>query len=156
MASVVTWLLGRDVQLIQVTGCTIDPVAGTITLGTAQVLLNNTAQSPPPAVCEELQITYSPETENIVAVGRPFGNKVITEKATRVVVHEILSKTVGTVLASIATAYDYVQVVAQRNGKTWTYYGTVEEYDEPLHRGKQVGRMSLGMADINAPNPTYA
>jgi hypothetical protein len=154
---IVTWLLGRDVQYIGVAPCTVDPASGTVTVGTVVKLLDNTVAlaSQPPAICEEIEFEYDPVTENIVGVGRQWSNEVITERATRVNVSEILSKTVGTKLADIAAVADYAQVIAQRNGKTWTFIGVVKRYTEPLRRGKLVGRVEFGMADINSPNPTY-
>jgi hypothetical protein len=154
---ITTWLLGRDVQYIGVAPCSVDPATGAVTVGTEVKLLDNTVAlaSQPPAVCEMVEIEYDPVKDRIVGVGRQWSNTVVTERATRVTVAEIYSKTVGTKLADIVTVADYAQVRVQRNGKTWQYIGTVGRFTEPLQPGKLVARLELDMVDINGPNPTY-
>lgn len=59
--------------------------------------------------------------------------------------------------AEIYDAYSYVKLVWTRSGRTKTYYGTFENYEEDAPDKKVVKfSTTLRMVDIGGPNPVFS
>ena len=59
-------------------------------------------------------------------------------------------------LAALAYGADITKFTLTRSGKTFTFYGVIESYDEDLSRGAGVAHMNINMVDTGAANPGYA
>jgi len=141
MAAIPSWLLGRHVTTITVTGATSD-IYGTLTLANTFGSLTGQLAS--------VKIRSTPTKENISSVDSAIAHNVITEENSSLELEEIL-RLQGTqqVLPFMAANFTYMRVVFSRAGNTYTYWGSRGEFEDGIEsKGKNTCRLSLDQIDI--------
>ena len=140
MAAIPSWLLGRHVTTITVTGVLADNF-GNLTLSTTGSLTGQLAS---------VKIRSTPTKENISSVDSAIAHNVITEENSSLELEEIL-RLQGTqqVLPFMAANFTYMRVVFSRAGNTYTYWGSRGEFEDGIEsKGKNTCRLSLDQIDI--------
>lgn len=140
MAAIPSWLLGRHVTTITVTGVLADNF-GNLTLSTTGSLTGQLAS---------VKIRSTPTKENISSVDSAIAHNVITEENSSLELEEIL-RLQGSqqVLPFMATYFSYMRVVFSRAGNTYTYWGSRGEFEDGIEsKGKNTCRLSLDQIDI--------
>lgn len=144
MAQIPAWLV-REFS------ATITPLAaasdGTLTPGSTASLVGQ---------LDSMEVTGNKETENISPMDSYPKNYVPVEIETTFVVTEILKRNGINILAA---AYygpdDYAEFVCARGGQTYDFIGLMNNYTEPLKKGKNTGQLTIQMVAIASGNPTY-
>lgn len=140
MAAIPSWLLGRHVTTITVTGVLADNF-GNLTLSTTGSLTGQLAS---------VKIRSTPTKENISSVDSAIAHNVITEENSSLELEEIL-RLQGSqqVLPFMAANFTYLKVVFSRAGNTYTYWGSRGEFEDGIEsKGKNTCRLNLDQIDI--------
>jgi hypothetical protein len=154
MAKIPMWLIGRGVYTLFITPCSLQS-NGTLTELTGGNLIGR---------CDEVSISGRNTLENISPMDSRLANNVVVESETVINLTEIMQSlgqaNIDNVLALSAMQYDYVRVDIGRNGKTYTFYGVVGEYNENLRKGKCTATLSLHQVNLTngingMASPTY-
>jgi hypothetical protein len=157
MTAIPTWLRGRDVGSIVLTGQTED-AAGTITDGTAQTITGSLVA---------FRRQSNPEKSDVSPITATRTNKVI-EAEDNTFEFEILLNGSGVIdqLATLCASFDIVKAVVTRKrsgatttptGGTWTFYGSRGPSGEAVEsRGRNTCNLTLEQVDIGSANPAYA
>lgn len=151
-----TWLVGRNLTF-RITPVTID-VDGTISApdGNQKSLVGRV---------DRAALRVRLVNEEISSLDAVQENHVWLRTSNSLELTEILDNdsTNGNILASLFTdpTVKHAKVVILRGGKTLTYYGLIEGYEEGYERGKNVGTMSFALiattdAGSAVLNPSYA
>lgn len=151
-----TWLVGRNLTF-RITPVTID-VDGTISApdGNQKSLVGRV---------DRAALRVRLVNEEISPLDAVQENHVWLRTSNSLELTEILDNdsTNGNILASLFTdpTVKHAKVVILRGGKTLTYYGLIEGYEEGYERGKNVGTMSFALiattdAGSAVLNPSYA
>lgn len=128
--------------------CTVDASTGVITVGTVADLAGT---------LDELNQDYSSRLEEISALDIAIDNNVIISRQTSFRIREIMqSVTPGSKLGDITNSADIFQIVVTRASKTYTYYGVLASYSEPMVKGKHVAEAVFAQIGLTTANPAYA
>lgn len=140
MAGIPSWLLGRHVTTITVTGVLADNF-GNLTLSTVGSLTGQLAS---------VKIRSTPTKENISSVDSAIAHNVITEENSSLELEEILRlQGAQQVLPFMAANFTYLKVVFSRAGNTYTYWGSRGEFEDGIEsKGKNTCRLNLDQIDI--------
>lgn len=140
MAAIPSWLLGRHVTTITVTGVLADNF-GNLTLSTTGSLTGQLAS---------VKIRSTPTKENISSVDSAIAHNVITEENSSLELEEILRlQGAQQVLPFMAASFSYMKVVFSRAGNTYTYWGSRGEFEDGIEsKGKNTCRLNLDQIDI--------
>lgn len=150
MAKIPTWLLGKHATTINIIPQTV-AADGTLTAGTSAPLIG---------YLDSIEYNLTPETEDIQAMDKRAGNKVIVTDTFGIVLTEILKTndvgaTPTNILANLASLGDYFSFVCTRGGRTFTFFGLRGAYKENINRGKSTGALNIDYVDAGVTNPTY-
>jgi hypothetical protein len=155
-----TWLRGRDLSSVVLTGQTED-AAGTYSDGTSPAAQTITGS------IVSLELTGSPVQSEASPITTTVENYVIEAENNSLRI-TILLNGIGVInpLATLWYAYDTIKVVAVRKrtgatttptAGTWTFYGRRGELSETIDgRGRNIASLVLTQVDIGSANPTYA
>lgn len=140
MAAIPSWLLGRHVTTITITGVLSDNF-GNLTLSTTGSLTGQLAS---------VKIRSTPTKENISSVDSAIAHNVITEENSSLELEEILRlQGAQQVLPFMAASFSYMKVVFSRAGNTYTYWGSRGEFEDGIEsKGKNTCRLNLDQIDI--------
>jgi hypothetical protein len=157
MATIPTPLLGRHVTSVTARWQTPD-ANGLLGNGTSSVQTIT-------GIVDGVEIQGTNQTETINNLTSFRENEVVIESADSIVLTEIMRDGINVanvnVLAALwmnADSADYCLVTLARGGNSFTFYGMMSDYSESIRKGKNVARLTLQMADIDAAtaNPAYA
>lgn len=160
MTAVPTWLRGRDVGSIVLTGQTI-AADGTLADGTSPAAQTITG------ALRAFRLNGNPETSDASPITATVVNNII-EAENNTFEFDILLNGSGVInaLATLAMSYDVIKAVVtrKRSGATttptsgsWTFFGTRGPFGEAVEsRGANQATLTLLQADISSSNPVYA
>lgn len=144
MPQIPSWLLGRHVTAISVTGATADAL-GNLSQGTQKSLQTS---------LQGVRLSVQRRRDEISAVTSPRANNVYADIDSSVILTEILKRSGENILVAIARDYDYVYITFSRN-QTWAGYFLVGDYEEAVdNKGRNVGTLSVFQVDDGA-GPVY-
>ena len=154
MATIPTWLIGRDVTNLTLYGLTANTSTGVLGVATGA-----TAQFY--GHIQEVELITSKSFENISAMDRPFSNNVAYETGTILRITELENRGTGTtanLAAWLGFGYDYASYVLVRGAQTFSGYGAIGEYQFSGTKPKITARLELQMIDpgTGTANPSYA
>ena len=156
MADKPTWLTGRNVSSLTITGATASTSDGSITDATgtgAQTILTK---------FESLSFNSEPVTEEISAASSTRSHTVILQDANSATVRCIMqtarrtgesTNNAANPLALMFANYDILKLAWGKSGETWTLYGTRGPFSEEIVKGKSVQTITLLPLDSGAANP---
>lgn len=159
MPSAPTWLRGRDVSSVILTGQTED-AAGLFADGSspaAQTITTSLLSFEP---------VFSPNQSEAGPITATVDNNIIESENNSFRISILLNGSgVVNPLATLGYTYDTIKLVAvrKRSGATttptnarWTFYGRRGEFGETIDsRGRNVAFMNITQIDIGSANPTY-
>jgi hypothetical protein len=160
MVAVPTWLRGRDIGSIVLTGQTVD-AAGTLADGVSPAAQTITGS------LRAVRFNSNPEKSDVSPITATVTNKVI-EAEDNTFEFEILLNGSGVInsLATLCATYDIIKavIVRKRSGATttptsgqWTFYGSRGPTGEAIEsRGANMCTLTLEQVDIASANPAYA
>ncbi len=151
MVAIPTWLLGRHVTAITITGQTVAADGTLSTSGSARSLVGR---------LDEITFNQENETEEIQALDKRAKNPVIVSSGSSFTFIEILRSNDATVtptniLADVGQLFDYILVSCTRGGRIWAGYFVIKSYQESIRRGKSTGQLTVETVDVSTANPTY-
>lgn len=160
MTSIPTWLRGRDVGSIVLTGQDTS-VAGVITDGSSPAAQTVTGS------LVSYEANFPPETDEVSPVTTTVANNVIMQENNSFRFTVLLNGSgVVNPLLTLAGTYDVIKAVVTRkrsgatttpSGGTLTFYGCRGECVEGVDsKGRNVTSITLMQVDIGSANPTYA
>lgn len=158
MADTPTWLIGRDITSITLTGATVG-TDGTITDGTGTAIQTCLAKF------ESMSFESNPITEEISASSATRAHTVILQEANTVTITFITQKakrtgeTTNNVTnpgRTLATNYDLIKAVWVSGGQTWTMYGTRGAFSESFQKGRCTNTLTLLPCDPGTANPVIS
>jgi hypothetical protein len=151
MAAIPIWLVGRNTSVCNIVTQTVG-ANGALTPATTYTLVG---------LIDEIEVSPSQSSENIVAMIAPRENNVAIELGGTITLTEVLVYgTTGNLLAEAwASGNDYAIVTVTRGGNTWTFTGLMQSYAESITKGKCTGRMTLELVNTGPGpnvNPNFA
>ena len=156
MADRPTWLIGRNMSTVTITG---------VTAGTDGTLTDATGTGVQDIVTKFEEITFNSEpiTEEISAASSDKAHTVILQEANSATVRCILQTARRTgestnnqpdALSHLAATYSILKLTFARSGRTYTLYGCRGAYSETIAKGRSTATLTLLPLDPGQTNPT--
>jgi hypothetical protein len=170
-------MLGRHITSVTATvqvvstadGSLVDAVTG----GEIATLVASSGSYPTHSITfgivDEINTTAAVASEDISAVTSTHAHHVPISRRDSMVLTEILrtgTTSQGSPSIAVGNAFlanlwhssvsRVVKLVFSRAGNTETFYGRMTSYNEPIRRGRNVGRLTVQMIDPNQANTAYA
>jgi len=158
MTAIPTWIRGRDVQSVVLTGQTV-AADGTLTNGSSPAAQTVTAS------LAFVRVSQRPQKDNVSPVTSPRANNVIGEDDSQTEIGLLINGSgVTNPLATLCAAYDIIKLVFQRKitgasttGDTWTHYASRGDFDEVIDsKTKNLTTLVIDQVDIGSAPLAYA